>query len=477
MPKVVRADIDNLNTVLTVTVEKKDYEPKFLSELKKYRNQAHLKGFRKGKTPMSVVKKMFGKNALAEIVNEQFQKTLFDYIKEEKLEVLGQPLLADDQEPLDFDLKFLDDYEIQFELGLAPNIEINGLGNSETITRYKIEIADEIIDQDLQNARKRLGTNEQIEEDIQEGDALRLDVRELDENGTIKEDGLDSAFSVLVKDLTDDFKAEFLTKKQGDNVKVNLLNLEQHEMAEEERRNFVRKYYLSLPDDDETFFNAEFEATIEEVNRVTEAELNEEFFKKFLGENTEVTDETGAKDAIREDYDKIYEKQVDSMFYRDTMDRLLELNDFPLPDNFLKKWLKANNGPKIEEKLEVEYDKFAKQTKRSILFTKLKEKFELEAAEEEIVAKAKESVRQMFGQYMGGMQDSFIDQMAMRSLQNEEQVNGFYEQVISDKMINSLKGEVGTVEQVISIEDFQKLLEEAGKSIEDERPVFFDEEE
>ncbi|MCB0548779.1 MAG: trigger factor family protein, partial [Phaeodactylibacter sp.] len=119
MPKVVREDIDNLNAVLTVTLEKEDYESKFNSELSKYRKQAHMKGFRKGKTPLSVLKKMYGKSVLADVINEMLQKELYGYLTGENINILGQPLPSDSQEPIDFELRELHDYTFKFDLGLA----------------------------------------------------------------------------------------------------------------------------------------------------------------------------------------------------------------------------------------------------------------------------------------------------------------------------------------------------------------------
>lgn len=476
MSKVVRSDVDSLNTVLAVTVEKSDYEPKFLSELKKYKNQAQIKGFRKGKTPISVLKKMFGKGVLSEIVNDQFQETLFNYIKDEKLNVLGQPLLTDEQEPLEFDLKELEDYELKFELGLAPDFEIAGLGKTESITRYKIEIEDDVIEKDLSNARSRLGTYEHPEDGIEEGDSLKLEIKELDESGAIKEDGLVSDFVLLVTDVREEFKADMLARKQGDTFRVNLMTIEKHERDEEKQLEFIRTYYLRLPQGDETVFNPEFEATIQEVSRLKEAELDETFFKGMFGEDTEVADEEGAKEMIRKDYDEIYAKQIDSLVYKSILDRVLELNEIPLPDAFLKKWLVTNNGEKIKERFDTEYDKFAQQTRRSILYTRLKDQFEIEASEEDIRAKATENARQMVFQYLGG-NESFLPQLVERSLQNQEQVEGFYEQVVTDKMIVKLKEEIVEMEEVISLDDFQKMMETISNNVDDERPQWQLEEE
>ena len=135
MPKVVREEIDNLNATVTITLEKSDYQPKFKSELNKYRQKAHMKGFRRGKTPLSVVKKMYGKAVLAEVINEQLQKELFEHLNEDKLDILGQPLPSEDQEQIEFDLKDMSDYVFKFDLGIAPEFEVEGLDKKNSFQK------------------------------------------------------------------------------------------------------------------------------------------------------------------------------------------------------------------------------------------------------------------------------------------------------------------------------------------------------
>ena len=167
---------------------------------------------------------MFGKGILAELINDLFQKKLFEYINEEKLNVVGQPLLADGQEQLDFDVKDLGDFELKFELGQAPDFEVNGL-EDDKFKIYKVSVAEEMIDEDLNNARLRLGTFDFPEEDIEDNDSVTFDAKELD-GDEVKEDGLSGDFSIWLEKANEAFKETLLTKKKGDVIQANILELE-----------------------------------------------------------------------------------------------------------------------------------------------------------------------------------------------------------------------------------------------------------
>ena len=137
MPKVVREDIDNLNAVLTVTVDRESYEPKFLEELKKFRDKASVKGFRKGKTPISFLKKMYGKAVLGEIVHEMLQEAMGNHFKEDESNYLGQPIPNDDSPKFDIDVRDLQDYEFKFDVGIAPEFEVQGLESVKSLSNIK----------------------------------------------------------------------------------------------------------------------------------------------------------------------------------------------------------------------------------------------------------------------------------------------------------------------------------------------------
>ena len=318
MPKVERKDIDNLNAVLTVTLEKSEYEPKFKAELKKYRKQANMKGFRKGRTPISVLKKMYGQSVLAEIINEMLQKELNEYLNAQEFRILGQPLPSEEQKQQDIDVKSLDDYEFKFDLGISPEFEVEGADEEATYEKMVVEVSEEKIEEDLQAARKRHGERESVEDDtVKDNDMVKFKAIEL-EGDAPKEEGIETEFSLLISDNTDEaLKEELKDKKAGDSIRFKLSELE--EGRDEE---YIRKYYLNLEEGDEREFNDTFEATIEEVSRIAPAELNQEFFDQAFGEGN-VSSEEEAREQLRDQMAQFYDRQAEPGFpgYTEAPDR------------------------------------------------------------------------------------------------------------------------------------------------------------
>ncbi|MEL6926044.1 MAG: trigger factor family protein, partial [Bacteroidota bacterium] len=273
MSKVVREDIDQLNATLTVTLSPSDYEPKFKSELKKYQQKAHMKGFRKGKTPMGMIKKMYGRGLLAEVVNEMLQKEIYEYINNEKLDLLGQPIPSDEQANVDFDVRDLSDFEFRFDLGLAPEFEVKGADSATTVDRYQVEVIDEPIETELEGARKQIGKRSLPEDDIQENDLLKFNVEEL-EGDQVKENGWAATFSILLDRIAnEDLRKELLGKKLGDKVRFNIFELES-----DVDEAYVKKYLLDMKEDEEVEVNPMFEGEIVEVSRNEPADMDQEFF-------------------------------------------------------------------------------------------------------------------------------------------------------------------------------------------------------
>ncbi len=455
MPKVEQENLDNLNAVLTVTLEKSDYEPKFKAELNKYRKQANMKGFRKGKTPTSVLKKMYGKSVLADVINEMLQQQLYEYLTEQDLQILGQPLPSEDQKPQDFDLKTMQDYVFKFDLGLAPDFEVEGADENTTFEKMAVEPSEEMVDEDLQAARKRNGEREAVEDEVRDNDMVKFEVTEL-EGGAPKEEGLKSEFSILIGQNTNEELKEVLSsKKQGDTITLDLFKVE-----EGRDEAYIRKYYLNLEEEDEQEFNNEFEATITEVTRIAPAELNQEFFDKAFGEG-EVSSEEEARGYIREHIAKFYDSQAEALLSRDIQEKLLELNPMDFPADFLKRWMKANNEGVSEEVVEKEYENFEKNLQWSLIRNKLVKRFEIEVGQDDLVEAARRRIRQYFGgQSMPGM-EQIVDSTAQRILQDEKQVEQLYEEVLTDRTFEVLIEKVNVEEKKVSLEEFETAVEEA----------------
>lgn len=455
MPKVVREDIDNLNAVLTVTIEKSDYAARFDSELGKYRKQAHMKGFRKGKTPAGVLKKMYGRGILADVINNLLQEELYNFLNNEDIKILGQPLPSDSQEAVDFDTRDLRDFAFKFDLGLAPEFEVQGIDASTTYRKLEVEISGAMIDDELKAARRRHGQRVSPKEDIQENDILRLSAREL-ENGQPKEGGVENTFSLLASSVSDeDIRRELLSGKEGDSLQLDIFRLEG-----DKDEKYVRRYYLGLDEEDPRELGREFEVTISEVSRIEPAELNQDFFDKYLGPG-QAGNEEEAREKIREYLEKQYAAQSEALLYRDIQDALMEKNPLELPEAFLRRWMKATNEKVPDAVIEEEFPKFTKNLQWSLIRNKLVRQFDIRVEEEELLENLKRQVRNYFGgSTFPGMED-LVNGTAMRMMEDDKQRERAFDEVLADKLYAALIERVSVQVEKLPLEAFEAEVTKA----------------
>lgn len=462
MPQVVREDIDNLNAVLTVSIPKDDYLPLFNTELRKYRKDARIKGFRQGKTPTGVLKKMFGKAVLGEIINKMLQEQLTDFMVNDPVEILGQPIPSDTQEPVEFDVKDLQDYTFKFDIGLAPTFEVEGL-DSDAYEKYAVEIPAKMVEDEVQNLLQRNGDQVFPEDGIEDKDIVTFDVIEL-EGDKPKENGITHEFGVLVERMEDDMKKAVLKMKLGDELKLNPFQLEK-----DTTEKYVRKYFLGLEEaeegTEEVAVGDQFQAEITKISRVNKAELNQDFFDKVFGPE-QVSSEEEFKAKLSENMSKTYDSQAEALLFRDIQQRLLDSNELALPEDFLKRWLAMSNENVSPEVLDKEFPAFANNLRWTLIRSKLNKAFEIEVSPEEV----KESFKNKIRGYFGGAgvtpdMESMVESMAERMLQDEKQVNEIYEEVSSNKFFEAVVEKVAVTDKSISIEDFQAVIQK----IEEER--------
>lgn len=453
MSKVVRVDKENLGAELTMTITKEDYVPKLDSELKQYRKKAQLKGFRKGKVPMGVIRKMYGQALLGEVINDTIQKELTKYLTDENIEILGQPLPSDDQKEMNFDINNLQDFEFKFDLGLAPEFELNGLSADTSFDRYAVEVPTAMLDKEMEQARKKFGDRGAVDTTIEENDIVTFNAEELD-GDEIKKEGWASTFNILVSQVgAEDVQKELLTKKKGDKIRFNVFQLEKNATSES-----VRKYLLNVSEDDEDVeIGEEFEATIEEVQRITPAELTQEFFDKAFGEGN-VKSEEEARAKFEGEISKYYDKQAESLLFRDFQDYLLEQNNVDLPNEFLKRWIQASNQQATDEIIEKEYENFSKNLQWSLIKGKIVKQFDLSVSEEEIFEGFKERVR---GYFQGYGDELIILNTANRLMEDQKQVDQLYQELMSDKLFASVREVVKLNDKNITAEDFDVVIKKA----------------
>jgi trigger factor len=456
MSNIVRTDIDALNSVITITLPKEDYLPKVQKDIKQYSQRAQMKGFRPGKTPQTLVKKMYGTQFLMDAVNDILKKQLGDYLVAEGLNtnMLGEPLPSKDQPKFNLDIKNPEDLVFKFDIGLIPQFTINGLDGA-SYQRHAVTIADSIIDKEMEELRKKSGAEQQVEGTIGENDMVTLKIKEV--GGTLEKD-----LMLSMNWLTDDMKSVFLTQQKGDALQIHIFQLERETTPQ-----YVRKYFLGLEDTDDREVNETFDAVIEKVTRQAPAELNEEFFEKNFG--PQATNEAEARELISKGISRNYDAQSDALLLRDLQERLLAENNFDLPDTFMKRWLTAQNPRNTEEVLNKEYPHFANNLRWSLIRNKVVRDAGVQVTDGEM--------RQYYGNkimgYLGGMSvgQEFIETLVDKAMSDEKQANELYEEVLTEKVFLAMKERIAIVNHPVTAEELADILAKAKAEVEKQRGI------
>lgn len=455
---VVRKDLDNTSALLTVTISRDELKPKLDAELKKVRQRIPVKGFRVGHAPVSYLKKLYGPSIFSDTINDLFIEELTDYLRAHKVNILGQPLPTEDQEKFKFNIDNPEpEYKVTYEIGFYNDFEIKGIDKNTVYERYAVSNLDELAEEDLAYARKRMTKRFEAEADIQNNDMVRFDARELESaDGEVLVDGYETTVTMLVNVIADEaFKLELLTKKKGDTVRFNARTLEN---IQSETR--YRKYILQIDEQDDRAVGDFFEATIESVSRVEEPEMDETFFKDYFGE--EVSSKEGAIDQLKSSIQRFYEERANALLSRDMQERLLRENFIELPDAFMKRWLKATNPGMAEEDLELQYPLLADNLRWSLLRDELKDRYDIEVSDEQI---RDDFAQRILGYFQGQLPDHLVKSSVDRFMKKEEEVEKTRRSLEMDALFAALRQQVSLVDKPISSEDLQRILDEvSGKA-------------
>jgi len=453
---VVRKDIDNCTAILTVTISRDELKPKLDAELKKVRQRAPLKGFRPGQVPMDHIKKMYGASIFTDTLNDLFSENLVAYLRESELNILGQPLPSESQEQK-FSINISNpdpEYKIDYEVGYVSKFEIKGIEEGQTYEYLTLSNLDELAEEDLDYARKRMGKRTSPTDGILENDIVKLKTRELTgEGGSIEADGYETDMSFLVKSVHDEgFKATLLTLKTGDVVQFNARSVEKHE-----KESMYRKYILSLEDGDEREVGDWFEGTIEEVNRVADADLDQEFYDGYFGGG--VSNKEEAKEKLQLGIRKFYDVRADAMLFRSLQERLLELNKIDLPEKFLKRWLNVTNeGRLTPQQVESEFPAFADNLRWSIIREDLLALYDLEVTDADLKA---EYTRRVMGYFQSmDVPANIVESSAERLMKEDKDLENTRRELESDKLLAVVREKVTLVDKLVSSEEFHQIVEE-----------------
>ena len=448
---IVRKDLDQNNTIVTLSIEKADYTEKVDKKLRDARKKANIPGFRPGMVPAGLIKKMYGKQMVAEEINKMVSDSLYNYIRENNVNLLGEPLPnLTEQKEIDFDHQ--EDFEFVFDLGIAPEFEVE-LTKKDKVKIYTITVSDEMIDNQLKSYTGRYGKYIQ-EEVVEEKDMLKGELLEM-ADGKVNESGLKVQDATLTAAyMKDDAqKALFVGAKKGDVVTFNPTKAFENETE--------ISSMLKISKDAAKTIDADFQLKIESITRYHESEIDQELFDKVYGEGKiNSIEEFRAK--IKEDIQQNLSADSEYKFGIDAQKMLVEKYDkLVFPDAFLKRWVLSSNENITPETLEEDFPKMIENLKWQLIKNKLEKTSDLKVETADIDAYARKMAKAQFAQYgMIGMDDEMIANYAKDMMKKEETVRSIAEKVAEEKILAVIKDAVKLEDKEITIEEFNKMFED-----------------
>ena len=446
-------NIDKVSALLTVKLEKADYQEKVDKALKNFRQNAQMPGFRKGMVPMSLVKKMYGKSATAEEVNKLLSETVYNYIQDNKVNILGEPLPNEDKQPvIDFDT--MEEFEFLFDIALAPEFEAK-VTAKDKVEYYNIDVTDEMVNAQVSQYKQRAGQYQKVDS-FQGNDMLKGLLAELDAEGNTKEGGIQVEGAVMMPEYMKnaDQKAIFNGAKVNDVLVFNPYNAWEGNAAE-------LASLLKIEKDAVENTKGDFSFQVEEITRFVEGELNQEIFDQVFGKDVVKSEEEFVA-RVKENIVKQFVADSDYRFlidFRAMMEKKVGKLEFP--DALLKRIMRLNNPDKDEKFVEDNYEKSIEELQWHLIKEQLVKANDIKVEQEDVANMAKEATRAQFAQYgMMNVPDDLLENYSKEMLKKKESVEGLVNRVIESKLSTALKQQVKLVEKTISATDFNKLFEQ-----------------
>ncbi|WP_294634255.1 trigger factor [uncultured Bacteroides sp.] len=445
-------NIDKVSALLTVKLEKADYQEKVDKSLKGIRQKAQVPGFRKGMVPMSLVKKMYGKSVIAEEVNKTLSEAVYKYIQDNKVNILGEPLPNEDKQP-DIDFDTMEEFEFLFDIALAPEFKAEVTAEDE-VDYYTIEVTDEMVDNQVKAYTQRTGKYEQVEA-YEANDMLKGLIAELDENGNTKEGGVQVEGAVMMPSYmkNDEQKAIFANAKVNDVLVFNPYTAWDGNAAE-------LASLLKIDKEAAAEMKSNFSYQVTEITRFVPGELNQEIFDQVCGEGVVKTEEE-FRAKVKEVIANQFVVDGDYKFLIDARKMLMEkVGKLEFPDALLKRIMRLNNQDKDEKFVEDNYEKSLEELTWHLIKEQLVEANGIKVEQEDVANMAKEATRAQFAQYgMMSVPEDILENYAKEMLKKKESVEGLVNRVIETKLASALKSQVRLNNKSISAEEFNKMFE------------------
>lgn len=447
---IERQNIDEVNVVLTINIAKSDYQDKMAQTLKDYRKKANVPGFRPGMVPTSLLKKMYGKAILVDEVNKTVSDGLYNYIKDNKMEVLGEPLPSKDQPENDFSDE--NDYTFKFDVALAPEFNIS-LTAKDKMKFYEITPDEKMIEGQIKSYTGRFGTYEQVDvveaDDMVKGNIVEMSGKKEKEDGVKVENAVLTA--AYMKD--EKIKKQFIGAKKSDSIVFNPSKA--YDGNEAELASLLR-----IKKEDVNGFSSDVKITIEGITRYKEAEINQELFDKAFGKDAVKSEEefkAKITDGLKENM------AVESQFkFADDVKALIakKMDKLTFPVDFLKRWVLETNEKMTAEELDKNFDQMLSDLKWQLAKDKIAKENEVKIEQADIENYAKKVAKMQFAQYgMMNTPEDILENYSKDMLKNKDTARNIFERVSEEKVIEAVKNKVAVENKSVTIEEFNKLFE------------------
>lgn len=442
-------NVDKVSALLTVQIEKADYQERVDKTLKTIRQRANMPGFRKGMVPMGLIKRQYGTSVLVEEVDKLMQEKVGEYIRDNKVNMLGTPLPKESNANFETD----ENFEFSFDIALAPEFELE-LSNADTVDYYDIEVTDAMVDQQVKMYTQRTAKYDKVEE-YQENDMLKGLLAELDENGNTKEGGVQVEGAVMMPTYmkNDDQKAIF------NGAKVNTVLVFNPSVAFDNNDAELASL-LKLKKEEVAEHKGNFSFQIEEITRMIPGELTQELFDQVLGEG-KASNEEEFRAQIKEAIAKQFEGDSDYKFMIDVRTYLAnKVGKLEFADGLMKRIMLENNKEKGEEFVNENYDKSLEELTWHLIKEKLVEANGIKVEQGDITDMAKETTRAQFAQYgMINVPDELLENYSKEMLKKRESVEALVNRVIESKLGDALKAQVTLNHKAVSAEEFNQMFQ------------------
>ena len=442
---------DKVNGLLTITVEEADYQASVEKTLKDYRKKSNYPGFRPGMVPMGLIKKQYGASAKMDAINKLIGEQIYKYMQDNKIQMLGEPLPSEKQEAQDLEKPA--PYTFAFDIAVAPEFKIELNGHNK-IDHYTIIVDDALIDRQVEMFTSRNGTYEKAES-YEDNDMLKGDLRELDEKGNTKEDGITvEAASILPNYIKDEAqKALFNGAKLGDIITLNVSKAFENEAE--------IASLLKVERDRVKDIKSDFSYQITDIQRYKKHPVDQELFDSLFGKDT-VKSEKEFREKIAEGLKEQLAVDADYKFILDVRAYCeKKVGKLEFPDALLKRIMLNNNKDKGEEFVEKNYEQSVKELTWHLIKEQLVADNQIKVNDEDVLNAAKETARVQFAQYgMNNVPDEYVENYAKEILKKRENVDGLVDRAVDIKLTDALKKVVKLNEKEISLDDFNKMMSE-----------------